>query len=47
MYFGCVIYWFSNYVLEFLKDIGVDGKIILKWILNKVARVWSGLVDSG
>jgi hypothetical protein len=29
---------------DHLKDLGVDGRIILKWILRKWTRIWSGFI---
>ena len=29
---------------EYLKDLGVDGRIMLKWILKKLGRTRTGLI---
>jgi len=30
---------------DYLEDLGVDGRIILEWILNQsVGRTWTGLI---
>jgi len=39
-------FWWGNLKERYhLEDLGIDRRIILKWILNKLDwRVWSGLI---
>ena len=39
-------FWWGNLKERYqLEDLGIDGRIVLKWILNKLDwRVWSGLI---
>jgi len=43
------IFWLKNLMgRDHLEDIGIDGRVILEWILLKYSgRVWTGFTVSG
>jgi hypothetical protein len=41
----CTAFWWRNLrESDHLKDLGVDGKIILRWIFRKWNGAWPGLI---
>jgi hypothetical protein len=41
------VWWGNLKVRDYLKDLSIDGRIILKWILNRMVKLRLDGSDSG